>query len=328
MEFGKPIPLRLDYAAASSAKLLGNLSCAAAVGERLWTVSDEGRTLECLKHAGNEFKLETQYEIDSLFGDLLDGGGNDEIDLEAMSFDGARLWLCGSHCRVRQKPRQKNHLDPNLRRRSSRHLFGSIALDKNGVLTDDEAIALPATGAGSLRSVLREDPYLQPFLKLPSKEGGLDIEGLLVTGGRAYLGLRGPLIDSVAVIMEIDLSEALADGVSITHQHFIGMNGLGVRGLAMWGKHILIIAGPVADAPGPFSLFSWRPRRTERIQGVTRLLDWPANGEKPEGICRLSHPSVGDGLLVLFDSPAKARLSARGYVADFLPLKTGRASRP
>src|SRR5262245_9435124 len=199
--FGEPRPLILNYGAAATPELMKNLSCAASVGDRLWTVADEGRTLECLKRVDNGFLLVRQYQLDEGFGELVPGRADDEVDLEAMSFDGARLWLCGSHCRVRRKPESADQLDARLRRRASRHFFGALRLDRDGSLRDLAPVALPATGPHSLRRALRQDEYLEPFLGLPSKEGGLDIEGLLVKRGRAFFGCRGPLIDSVAVVM-------------------------------------------------------------------------------------------------------------------------------
>lgn len=320
MRLGEPIQYVLDYGSAASEPLLRNLSCAALIGEHLWTVSDEGRSLECLKRNGDGFALEHQYQLDALFGGLLEGGPDDEIDLEAMSFDQGRLWLCGSHCRVRRKPAEKDHLDPRLRRRPSRHLFGSVGLDREGKLDKSPAMALPALGRNSLRRTLREDPYLAPFIGLPSKEGGLDIEGLLVRRERAFIGCRGPLIDSMAVVIELALSDKLRRGASVEQRHFINLGGLGIRGLAQVGKDILIIGGPVADAPGPFRLFSWRPQTTERIQEATVLLDWPITGEKPEGICPLPDSDGVPGLLVLFDSPADSRLSGSTYLAEWRQL--------
>lgn len=316
--FGDPEPLLLDYASAATEALLNNLSCAASVGDRLWTVADEGRTIECLKRTASGFRLERQYQIDDLFGELAPGAAPDELDLESMSFDGERLWLCGSHCRVRRKPDEETgELDWRFRRRTSRQFFGSIALNRKGGLSDAAPWALPSIGAQSLRRTLREDDYLRPFLRLPSKEGGLDIEGVLVTGKSALFGLRGPLVDSVAVVMQLALSEKLKRGASIEGRHFVDLQGLGVRGLARWKSEVLVIAGPVADAAGPFKLLTWRPSPSLTPQKPRLVFEWPAGTEKPEGICALTNSDGEEGLLVMFDSPARARISGTTYRAEW-----------
>lgn len=224
---------------------------------------------------------------------------------------------------MRRKAIDDNHLDPRLRRRPSRCLFGAIPVKRDGALAGGPAFALPYAGRSSLRRVLRKDPYLAPFLKLPSKEGGLDIEGLLVRGRKAFIGCRGPLIDSMAVIVEMSLSGDLADGVAIVQRHFIRLGGLGVRGLALWGKSVLIIAGPVADAKGPFRLHAWQPRKTDEIQNADVLLDWPETAEKPEAICPLAGADGGEGVLVLFDNPNGTRIRGSTYEAEWRPVSAG-----
>jgi hypothetical protein len=259
------------------------------------------------------FRLERQYRLDDLFGDLVSGEEGDEIDLEGLSFDGTRLWLCGSHCHVRRKPKKQKR-----RRRSSRQFFGSIALAADGALGDEPApIALPATGPNSLRGTMRDDPYLASFLKLPSKQGGLDIEGVLVRDRRAWFGLRGPLIDGMAIVMEMALSEDLGMGAAVVQRHSIQLGGLGVRGLASWGGAVLIIAGPLTNAQAPFRLFLWRPEHTQHIQEPHFLFEWPEAGEKPEGICPLSRDDGKKGLLVVFDSPDEARIIGATYRAEW-----------
>lgn len=88
LRIGDPSALMLDYASAFTPVLLSNLSGAASIGDRLWTVADEGRTVECLKRASNGYVLDQQYALDDLFPGLVAGGPGDEIDLEEICFDG------------------------------------------------------------------------------------------------------------------------------------------------------------------------------------------------------------------------------------------------
>ncbi len=304
--------IRLDYARAATPDLLTNLSGCAFDGKRLWTVSDEGGSLEQLVVDAEGFRLVKRYDLRELVP-AIPGEPADELDLESIDAVGGRLHLCGSHCRVRRKPEQPDTVNPALRDRRSRRLLARFDIDP----ADGEPRRprhLPFTGDGSLRRLLEGDAFLGPFLDLPSKENGFDVEGLTVRGGRVLLGLRGPLLDGVAVAVDLDVRS----GSRITgyRLHFLDLHGLAVRELARVGEDVAIIAGPVGDAKGPFELFRWRPRETPEIQTVLRLHAF-GGGEKPEGCCAL--PWRGrDGLLVLFDSPAGERLDGTAYMADWI----------
>jgi hypothetical protein len=64
--------ITLDYLGAieGQPKLLTNLSAVAAYGEYLWTASDEGRAIECLKRDGAGYRLHDQIMLDDLCKEL------------------------------------------------------------------------------------------------------------------------------------------------------------------------------------------------------------------------------------------------------------------
>ena len=314
--------IMLDYTGAKGEKLLGNLSGVAAMGEFLWTVSDEGRTLECLRQGGGGYALAGQFKLDEVFPGIPGLAKSDELDLESIDIADGVLWLSGSHCRVRAKPRNDDvegaPVEPNsrIKDRPSRTLFGRIALERDGGALG-AALALPFEGPGGLRAHLAQNAYLEPFLKLPSKENGLDIEGLAMLGGAAFLGLRGPLIDSYAVAVEISLNSAFQ--ITQSHLHFIDLGGLGIRDLARDGGSIVLIAGPVTAASGPFGLYRWTPKRTPAVQKAELIFPWPAGPEKPEGLC-VKERGGKRGAVILYDSPDGSRVEELRYSADWLPL--------
>ena len=70
-------------------------------GERLWTVSDEGRTVEQLARSGPAgFRLKRQFRLDESLDEPPPPG---EADLEGIAIDAGRVWVCGSHARVRKR---------------------------------------------------------------------------------------------------------------------------------------------------------------------------------------------------------------------------------
>ena len=98
------------------------------------------------------------------------------------------------------------------------------------------------------------------------KRGGLDIEGLALSGDAMYLGLRGPVSvgGQRAVVVQVDRAAAKA-GASvdtlITGAWCIDLAGQGIRSLTADPRvegGFLGIAGDVASG-GDFWLFSWVP---------------------------------------------------------------------
>ena len=343
-------PITLDYLGAVDGhpKLLTNLSAVAAYGDYLWTASDEGRTIECLKRDGSGYRLHDQVKLDDICTELPqdpdpDTGKLAEADIESLAICGKKLWICGSHCRVRAKPKKKpgepddvKRVVPHFKTRPSRHLFGYARIKGDGGGLAKMATHLPFTKAGSLRDLLAKMEFLDDFVGLPSKENGLDIEGLsVIPKNRVFFGLRGPLADSFAIVVEakFDSDLKLAGDMAL---HFIDLGGLGVRDLAAYRDDLLILAGPVSGLRSPFRIYRWHPLDKGReVQTAELLYPKPDQAhvskvvladmaaadadEHPEGICLLKHGDH-DGLLVLYDNPRGGRIAGSRYTADWLPV--------
>jgi hypothetical protein len=323
----------LDYRdAAREPKLLHNLSAVAVAGRFLWTASDEGRTLECLEPDGDGYRLRRQYRLDSLFPDLPGKKSDDEADVEALAVDRDCLWICGSHCWVRKKTESPSLLSDEIVERPSRHLLGRVKLVDDGGRIADFGEVLSFTGRGSLREALAKNKFLGPFLELPSKENGLDIEGMTVGGdGKLLFGLRGPLFDSFAAVVAAEIEARKRGRLQIKKRsivlHFLDLGGLGVRDLTRSGDEMFVLAGPVTSAPAPFRIYRWKPQDPTYVQRPVLLHEWayswgtstPAEDpENPEGLSVLDRGRPG--LLVLFDSPRLSRIEGTRYFADWGPI--------
>lgn len=221
----KPKTIWLEYGKAGrKRKLLPNLSAVARAGKYLWTASDETRSIECLQPDGNGYRLRKQYKLDDWFPELPGLDEGDEGDIEALEVLDGRLWICGSHSltrRAHQKQRS-DRVDPTIHDRPSRCLLGSVRLSTSGDEIEGDAVAIPFEGDAGLREILLSNTYLKPFAALPSKENGLDIEGMAIHDGSLYLGLRGPVVDNIAIIVEIALHEALGGEISDFRLHLKG----------------------------------------------------------------------------------------------------------
>ena len=84
----------------------------------------------------------------------------------------------------------------------------------------------PAPGAGArlpsgkrgLWGALADDEHLGPFLGIPGKDNGFDVEGVAVLGERVVLGLRGPVLRGWAVLLGL--------AVHVDGTVFVTPNGL------------------------------------------------------------------------------------------------------
>jgi hypothetical protein len=76
-----------------------------------------------------------------------------------------------------------------------------------------------------LNKRLRKDPLLHVFSCTPSKENGIDIEGMAYRDGLLYLGFRGPVLrDNYVPVMAVDFEQPKGYALS-----FVRLDDQGVR---------------------------------------------------------------------------------------------------
>lgn len=187
--------------------------------------------------------------------------------------------------------------------------------------------------------LLDEDEHLAPFLAIPGKDNGLDVEGIAVAGEpgaeRVFLGLRGPVLRGWAVVLQVapredgdELRLAPVEGKQRYLKHFLDLDGLGIRDLCPQGDDLLVLAGPSMDLDGPVRVYRWpgaarieAPDVVHRDE-LRREIDLPygEGDDHAEGIALL--PS-GE-LLVVYDSPARSRLTDPGTVLADVVAAGGR----
>jgi Protein of unknown function (DUF3616) len=345
---------------------IANVSGVALVGDDLWTAPDEGAAIERLKRDGVGYGAARSWPLADLFPAYAAASGkasragkierkkSREADLEGLAFDPQtrRLWIAGSHCRGRGNidkvaaPALRKGVTRSLEAEPTRTLLGFVTLSADGAPRPGRGLALPfGETPGSLRAAVKaERGHLAEALKWPSKENGLDIEGIAAKGDEVLLGLRGPAAGGFAIVMRLRVKIG-AKRLALRKRKgaryslsFLGLNGLGVRDLLRLGDDVLVLAGPTMDLDAPFALYRWRgafaPRAgDERIEAdgsrLEFLFDLPprersvVNGrpvphERPEGIA-----IVGAGkLLIVHDRPSAWRLQPEGTLkADLIDLE-------
>ncbi|MEL7037713.1 MAG: DUF3616 domain-containing protein [Cyanobacteria bacterium J06592_8] len=283
----------------------------------------------------------------------------DEVDIEGMDYAENYLWVIGSHSTKRKKPKRK---DPQkdierlseVKTEANRYLIARIPLVdgnlvKSGTASDDPqkqltAALLEITEEGNiLIESLKSDPHISSIISgsLPSKDNGLDIEGIAVGKERIFLGLRGPVLRGFAIILEIELEEKtpctltlkpIGKNGELYLKHFVELDGLGVRGLYLQDDDLMILAGPTMDLTGEMRVYRLKnieKRSQEMIyfqdsKPLEMLFDIPITigADKAEGIAHFPCLGQPNSILIVYDSPAPARqLSEYEVFADVFWLK-------
>jgi hypothetical protein len=231
-----------------------------------------------------------------------------EVDIEAITFGAGHLYVAGSHSLRRRRIRPELSVRKNRERlldigeQNSRNRLYRLPFDPvNGALGKAEYI--------DLSKRLRKDPLLRPFTKLPSKENGVEIEGIAVHDGVLYLGFRGPVLrDNYVPVMTLSF-----DRPKDYELRFVRLDGQGIRDLVALDQGFLILSGPVNDAPGPFCLWWWDgadqvPGKDRTVQ-ATRWLGEVSTpgGASAEGLALLAEDAGGAEVILVYDTDNAAQ---------------------
>ena len=338
--------VRLEFAPGSLVHT--NLSGAAFSGNWLWVAGDEAcgiDRLRLLPSAGAE-ALRFGEVRDFPLADLLDipGAADEEADLEGMAVADGWLWVVGSHGFKRKNARADDDHAGNAKRLSklvldrNRRLLACLPIEFDGEgqpclvrKAQDGRRALRLKGDAQhnlLTRALAEDPHFGPYMNIPGKDNGFDIEGLAVDGNRLLLGLRGPVLRGWSAMLEVAV-EARGDQLRLApldetgillRKHFLQLDGLGIRDLHFSGDDLYILAGPTMVLNGEIRVFKWplarpalktnrEPVRFEAALTESVSLPHGRGTNRAEAICDLPPALAGSKprWLVLYDAPGADR---------------------
>ncbi len=322
----------------------------------LWLASDELRTIERLTQVEPYvFGAHQSFRISDFVGIPNE---QDEIDIEGMDYADHFLWFTGSHSLKRKKMKGKHErkdiariatVKPEL----NRFLLGRIPVVGNTLFAScshpkhpDQllsAAALEQMGeTNALIEALREDEHLGPFLSFPlgDKENGFNIEGLAARDGRVLLGLRGPVLDGWAIILDFEVEESAPGILSLKgtkdaqrayKKHFVSLDGLGIRELLLHDDDLLILAGPTMRVEGAMKLFRLADALSHEEDSLSSsdsgdlelvsVFPFTLGSDHAEGLACLPCLNQKDALLIVYDSPNPVRFAnSSGLFADIFRL--------
>jgi len=323
--------------------LIGDLSAVIFTPDgNLWVASDELLGIDRLspiepyifgKH--RHFSLKDYLDLFNL---------KDEIDLEGMDYENNYLWLIGSHSTKRGKPKgKKSEKDienlAKIKTEANRYLLARIPL-VNGELVKSyvsrenpsdkkQAACLQKVGESNLlMEVLAKDEHLGKIISiaLPSKDNGLDFEGIAVKHDRVFLGLRGPVLGGWAIILDLEVEERtpgiltlkkIGKAGELYKKHFLSLNGLGIREMCFLGDDLIVLAGPTMALEGALRVFIWHNPLNKKENSISEqkegelevLFDLPFifGSDHAEGITLFPCLGESNSLLVVYDSPDASR---------------------
>jgi len=341
-------PVLLKFDKTLGEELLKDIrtNCSALVvhEKNLWIGGDEGTFVDRLtREPTGNFGQHRRFDLRPLLG--LVSGDKTEVDIEGLDVDGGYLWVVGSHSLKRKKADDKKSAADNFTRLAdvtldpNRLTLGRVPLKKNGSdfePTDRASTLTAARLKGDARGnlltqALESDPHIGPFVPrfangklvgIPSKDNGLDVEGLAASGNRVFVGLRGPVLRGWSVVLELLVSEAAAGVLALQaigpagapyRKHFLDLDGLGVRDLAIDGKDLYILAGPTMDLDGPVFIYRWGKALDHTSNALVFGKDlekkvtvpFGENADHAEGMSLVDLPLSA---MVCYDSPSKDRV--------------------
>ena len=270
-------------------------------GRRAVLCTDEGSKIIILKQVDQQ-KWKVVNSLDLLEGDQ-------EADLESLAVHDGWLYVVGSHCARRKRAKSGKSRKKNRKRltefgaQPSRRIMARVRLDE---LTEHDPHV--EYDDGSIWNQIQESQILAPFAAIPSKENGIDIEGIAIDNEEILLGFRGPVLrGNYAIAMRTKFRKNESELL------FLDLGGRGIRDLCrVEPQQFLILAGPVGDEPTSYQVFSWdgkdhlEGKDFPDADGLTQIGEIPRHADykeaKPEGIEVLSKKKGEVECVVVYDS--------------------------
>lgn len=288
-----------------------NISGIVVTADFMALATDEGHQIQLFrplvtKPGQNVWQAGQQISLDSSPAAL-----NTELDIEGLAWQAPYLYAIGSHSVKRSKLKDNRSAKKNLQRlqtvtrEPARQQLFRIELDGHY-----KAVAVESL---SLAEELQNHPTLGLFTGIPSKENGVDIEGLAIDAkGRLLVGLRGPVLrGNIATVLRLKLHKNKFKIKSVKSL-YLPLAGRGIRGISEMGSDFLLLTGAVGDQELSYQVYHWDGESNLPSQSVSRtalryLCDLPPTVGKPEGIQFLQKTATAVEFIIVQDGLKNGR---------------------
>lgn len=243
-----------------------------------------------------------------LIDDKFDGKAL-ELDGEGVAFADNFFYVIGSHGRPRHD-KDATDAAQEAERVAARFNASSRLLrlkfdPVTGTIADKPDVSR------ALGVLIAAEPSFVPFKDRALEDGGVSIEGVAVRGDRLFAGFRGPVIGNTgAVIMSVALGHFFDGKPADMKLHPLPLEkGRGVRDLAVFDNGILILAGPMQDVDGTYSVFWWDCIGTSAkpLGDLPNYTSDKGKQWKPEALLPLDRDATTLRVLVLLDSAKQGK---------------------
>lgn len=276
-------------------------------GNLLLLGPDEGDEVLVLRYENNKrtYSIHPEYVVDLK--------AREEVDIEAIAWGKKFAYVIGSHSRKRKTVASDKTAIENVERlyttaiEPTREILYRLEFNKAGEVQSQKQI--------TLRNIFANDQLLRPFQVIPSKENGIDIEGLAVDSEeRLYIGFRGPVLRGNYVPVMVLEANPKFNQKSLAYDiRFINMEGRGVRGLESTSNGFLVLAGPVGDGTASYRLYFWDGKSClggkdvpDDLTHINALCEIPTSaGAKAEGISLVEETADLYRFIIVYDGLPK-----------------------
>lgn len=177
-----------------------------------------------------------------------------ELDIEGIAVDGNFIYVVGSHSARRNRANSNKSYKRNRKTFNQGKVKEEPSRDWLHRIEVNQQVQPVAKMSISLRDVISNHKALKAFSAIPSKENGVDIEGVAVADGWVYVGFRGPVFrDNYVPVLKFKFDQHEKSAILF----FVKLDGGGIRDMASVQDGFLIVSGPVGDAPGPYQVYHW-----------------------------------------------------------------------
>jgi hypothetical protein len=231
-----------------------------------------------------------------------------ELDIEALAWQAPYLYAIGSHGLKRKK--LKSDLSQKKNAQRLQHIVAEPARAQLFRVELGRNLTVRRIETLSLTTLLHQDPLLHPFSPLPSKENGIDIEGLAVDPkGRLWVGFRGPVLRGNTVpVLRLTLNSQSFTLKKHQWRFLHTENGGGIRGLSEIDDGFLVLSGAVGDQAVPFQVSWWSGQNALKgkdapQKALRTLCTLPQTAGNPEAIQMLRYADREVTFLIVHDGP-------------------------